>query len=131
MNMSEQIANSSKNDPPFELCERTFAFALRIVALCEAMDEKPGVRWALSKQLLRSGTSVGANVEEAQGGQSRADFISKYSIARKELRETNSWLRLLKAGNLASASQIDPPLNECEQLTKILTAIIIKVRNTM
>lgn len=68
-----------------DLPERTFAFALRVVKLCKHLDEAPGVARTMSRQLLRSGTSIGANVEEGQGGQSRADFISKYSIACKEL----------------------------------------------
>jgi four helix bundle protein len=73
---------------------RTFDFALAIVTLCQALDAQPGVGRTLSRQLLRSGTSIGANVEEAQAGQSRADFISKNGIALKEARETHYWLRL-------------------------------------
>ena len=60
-----------------EIQERTFEFAIRIVKLCQYLDEKPGVKRILSNQLLRSGTSVGANIEEAQAGQSRKDFLSK------------------------------------------------------
>lgn len=74
--------------------KKSYDFALQIIALyrklCKANE------FVLSKQLLRSGTSIGANVEEAQAGQSRADFISKMSIASKEARETNYWLRLLR-----------------------------------
>jgi four helix bundle protein len=70
------------------LPERSFKFALAIIDLCRKLDEKPGVSRTLSNQLLRSGTSVGANIEEGQGSQSRADFLSKYSIACKEARET-------------------------------------------
>ena len=65
--------------------------------LCQTLDQTPGVSRTLANQLLRSGTSIGANVEEGQGGQSRADFISKYSIACKEARETHYWLKLLAA----------------------------------
>ncbi len=72
-----------------DLCERTFQFAVRIVKLCQQLDRKPGAGRIIAGQLLRSGTSIGANVEEAQAGQSRADFISKYSIARKEAGETH------------------------------------------
>jgi four helix bundle protein len=68
------------------ICERTFEFAVRIVKLCRFLDEQPGVGRTLSNQLLRSGTSIGANVEEAKGGQSKADFLSKISIACKEAR---------------------------------------------
>jgi four helix bundle protein len=64
-----------------DLPERTFEFARRVVLLCRALDEKPGVSRTLANQLLRAGTSVGANVEEGQASQSEADFLSKYSIA--------------------------------------------------
>lgn len=76
---------------------RAFELAQRVVKLCLVLDEKPGVSRTLANQLLRSGTSIGANVEEAQAAQSDADFISKYSIACKEARETHYWLRLLSA----------------------------------
>ncbi|HVF87307.1 MAG TPA: four helix bundle protein [Pyrinomonadaceae bacterium] len=80
-----------------DIRERTFDFAVRIVKLCQHSDEKPGVRRMLGKQLLRSGASIGANIEEAQAGQSKPDFISKNAIALKEERETLYWLRLLAA----------------------------------
>ena len=78
-----------------DIKERTFEFALRIIKLCQHLDKKPGVPRTLSYQLLKAGTSVGANVEEAQAGQSRPDFISKNSIALKEARECHYWLRCL------------------------------------
>ena len=69
-----------------DIRERAFKFAVRIIKLCQHLDKKPGAPRTLSSQLLRAGTSVGANVEEAQAGQSRADFISKNAIALKEAR---------------------------------------------
>ena len=90
-----------------DLCDRTFQFAVRIVKLCQELEKKGGVARTLSKQLMRSGCSVGANLEEGQGGQSRADFVSKYSIARKEARETHFWLRLLVAAELMSAKRLE------------------------
>ncbi|MEA5503666.1 four helix bundle protein [Halotia wernerae UHCC 0503] len=80
-----------------DITERTFEFAVRIVKLCQSLEEIPGVPRTLAKQLLRSGTSIAANVEEARAGQSKADFIHKNAIALKEVRETNYWLRLLVA----------------------------------
>ena len=80
-----------------DLPERTFEFARRIVKVCQALDQTPGVSRTLAHQLLRSGSSIGANVEEGQGSQSRADFVAKYFIACKEARETHYWLRLLTA----------------------------------
>lgn len=71
-----------------DICRGTFRFAVAIVNLCRELDQTPGVSRTLANQLLRSGTSIGANVEEGQGGQSKVDFITKYGIARKEARET-------------------------------------------
>ena len=87
---------------PQEISERAFEFAVRVVKLCQKLDEQPGVSRTLANQLLRSGTSIGANLEESKGGQSRADFLSKVSISLKEARETNYWLRLLIATDITS-----------------------------
>jgi four helix bundle protein len=91
---------------PQDIKERTFNFAAEIVRFCDALDSKRGAVRTLGRQLLRAGTSIGANVEEAQAGQSRADFISKYSIALKEARETIYWLRLLKTTACAPTSKL-------------------------
>lgn len=114
--------------PPFDICERTFQFALRIVKVCQSLDGQRGSSWALSKQLIRSGTSIGANVEEGKAGQSRADFISKYSIARKEIRETRYWLRIIRDTDLIAPEITDPLILETEELLKILTTIIRKTQ---
>ena len=111
-----------------DLPERTFQFAERIVRLCRHLDARPGVSRTLANQLLRSGTSVGANVEEGQASQSEVDFISKYSIACKEARETHYWLRLLVASDLGESSRIDALINEGDELIAILTSIIKKLR---
>ena len=111
-----------------DLPDRTFEFARRIVRLCRYLDARPGVSRTLANQLLRSGTSVGANVEEGQASQSEADFISKYSIACKEARETHYWLRLLSATELVESSRIEPLLQESDELIAILTSIIKKLR---
>ena len=114
---------------PKEICQRTFEFALRIVRLGQLLDEKPGVGRTLGRQVLRSGTSIGANLEEAQGGQSRADFISKCSIARKEARETHYWLRLLTASEILPRERMEDLINECNELIAILTAIIKRTKS--
>jgi four helix bundle protein len=111
-----------------DLCERTFEFSVRIVRLCQTLDEASGVGRTLGRQLLRSGTSIGANVEEGQGGQSKADFVSKYSIARKEARETLYWLRLLVASEVVAEEKLGPLIQECDELIAILTAIIKKTK---
>jgi four helix bundle protein len=112
-----------------DLCERTFEFGVRIVKLCRECEKNSDLGRTLSRQVLRSGTSVGANVEEGQGGQSRADFVSKYSIARKEARETHYWLRLLVATDLIAKAKLSPVIQECDELIAILTAIIKKTKN--
>ena len=78
----------------------------------------------LSKQVVRSGTSIGANVEEAIAGQSRKDFISKMAISSKEARETNYWLRLLRDSQLCKDIDYTNLINESEEIIKILTSIV-------
>lgn len=111
-----------------DLCERTFRFSVRIVRLARELDKDPGASRTLARQLLRAGTSIGANVEEAQGGQSRADFLSKCSIACKEARETHYWLRLLAATEMVPPEQLADVTDECNQLVAILTTIIKKTK---
>ncbi|MCE1225146.1 MAG: four helix bundle protein [Geobacteraceae bacterium] len=114
--------------PKRDIPERTFEFARKIVKLGQMLDQTPGVSRTLSNQLLRSGTSIGANVEEGQGSQSRADFIAKYSIACKEARETHYWLRLLAATEILPQPKLAELLEEAHQLVAILTAIIKRCR---
>jgi len=107
--------------------EKSFSFAVRIVLYCRAhLSGKDDV--VLSRQLLRSGTSIGANVEEALGGQSRKDFIAKLGIAAREAREAHYWLRLIqrvKADHHAESISLG---KECEELLKILNSIILTTR---
>ena len=111
-----------------DLPKRSFEFSVRVIKLCRSLDEKPGVSRTLANQLLRSGTSIGANIEEAQASQSEADFISKYSISCKEARETHYWLRLLGT-TIASKDSLADLLDECDQIIAILTSIIKKLRS--
>lgn len=104
--------------------ERSFLFAVRVVKLCHVLDEKQGVERTLARQLLRSGTSIGANVEEAQGGQSRADFLAKMFIALKEARETLYWLKLLAAADVVKSAQLTDLTQEAHEIVAILTAIV-------
>lgn len=102
--------------------EKSYEFALKVISLYRELQKEN--EFVLSKQMLRSGTSVGANVEEAQAGQSRADFLSKMSIASKEARETCYWLRLLRDSCIADHDRITPLLDEAERLVKVLTSIV-------
>ena len=109
---------------PQEIGERAFAFAVRVVKLCRVLNETRGISRTLSTQLLRAGTSIGANLAESKGGQSRADFLSKVSIALKESRETHYWLRLLVATEIIAEQQLTSLLDESSQITAILTSIV-------
>jgi four helix bundle protein len=103
--------------------ERTFDFALQIIELFKYLNSQN--EYILSKQLLRSGTSVGANVEEAQAAQSRKDFISKMAIASKEARETKYWIRLLdKSGYLNGFAKKEDVINEVVVIVNIITKIV-------
>ncbi len=109
------------------LVQKTYEFSLNVVKLSQFLikDKK---EFVLSKQLLRSGTSVGANTEEAIGGQSEKDFFSKLSIAYKETRETKYWLRLLRESNYISDEQSDTLLNDCEEILKIIGKTLSTIR---
>lgn len=122
----------SKTTGQRDIADRTYSFALNIVRLCQHVDGKPGIGRALALQLLRSGTSIGANVEEAQAGQSRADFVSKYSIALKEARETRYWLRLIADSGVVSICDLNHLIQEAGELAKTLGAIVSrsKQKNT-
>lgn len=106
-----------------DICDRTRAFALRIIKLYRAL-KKDEVGQVIGKQMLRCGTSIGANVEEAQAGQSRADFIHKMTIALKETRETKYWLMLALDAELVPAQRLDSILQETDEIAKILYTII-------
>jgi four helix bundle protein len=112
-----------------DLPERTFAFGVRVVKLCRLLDRTPGVSRTLANQLLRSGTSVGANIEEGQGSHSRADFVHRYSIACKEARETHYWLRLLAAAEIVPEAQLRDLEDEADQIVAILTSIVRKTKS--
>ena len=106
---------------------KSFSFAVRIVKLCK-MLRKSRTEYTLSKQLLRSGTSIGANVMEAQNAQSRADFCSKLNIALKEATETKYWLQLLEATDYLTRTEFDSIYPDCVEIEKILVASIKSIR---
>lgn len=108
--------------------DKSYAFALATIKLYQSLTNKK--EFVLSKQLLRSATSIGANIEEATAGQSRADFLSKMSIASKEARESNYWLRLLRDSQIAATEEIQPLLIKSESLIRILTAIVKSTAET-
>lgn len=106
--------------------EKSFQFALDIIDLYCRVREKR--EFVISNQLLRSGTSIGANVEEAIAGQSRKDFISKMAIATKEARETRYWLRLLRQSPKLVKTDVSKELVAVEELIRILNSIVMTTR---
>ncbi|NGM89778.1 four helix bundle protein, partial [Parapusillimonas sp. SGNA-6] len=103
--------------------DKSFAFAVRVVRLYQHVTEQKR-EYILSKQILRSGTSVGAMVREAEHGQSKADFIHKFAIAQKEINETIYWLELLSETDYIDEHQFESLNNDAVELIKIITTII-------
>jgi len=110
----------------YDLKERTFKFAQRMLEIVEQLPKQSQCE-VIRKQLAKSGTSVGANVEEADGTITRKDFANKMVIARKEAKETRYWLRLI-SGKYAREEDIVSDINEAQEIIKILSAIINKSR---
>jgi len=114
---------------PYDITERAFEFAIAVLDLSEQIPyNRIGNR--IADQLVRSGTSIGANLEEATAASSRADFVNKVIIALKEGRETSYWLRIVRRKNLAPHTSTDPILKESEEIKKILGSIASKTRKT-
>ena len=103
--------------------EKSFRFALRIVKLCKFLREEKH-ETVMSKQLLRCGTSIGANTAESRFAQSRPDFISKLSIALKEAAETDYWLRLLYEAKYLTQEQFTSIIQDCNELECLLASIV-------
>lgn len=107
---------------------KSFQFAIRIVRLYKFLC-KEKKEYILSKQLLRAGTSIGANVTESQQAQSKPDFVSKISIALKEASETKYWIKLLGATEYLSENQTKSILDDCVEIEKILVTILKSAKN--
>lgn len=115
-----------RNDP--EIVFRTFEFGVRVTKLCAFLFETK-TPFGLIDQLARCATSIGANVEEAQAAQSKADFISKMSIATKEARETHFRLRVLVAAELIRPNRADGLCDEADEIRRVLGAIVASAAN--
>ena len=111
-----------QNETP-DIVPRTFQFALRIVRLCSQLIEPTGVSRTIGYQLLKSGTAVGAIVEEAQASRDKPEFAQRLSHALKEARQTNYWLRLLLESKVLPENRLAPLLQESTEIMKILGAI--------
>ena len=108
--------------------QKSFSFAVRIVNLTKFLRENKKEH-TMSKQLLRCGTSIGANVAEAQQAQSRPDFVSKLNIALKESAETDYWLCLLHETEYLSKEQFSSIISDCREIEKMLVAIVKSAKN--
>ena len=103
--------------------DKSFHFALEIVRICRILSENKR-EFVLSRQLLKAGTSIGANITEAQQAQSRADFISKMNISLKDAYETRYWIRLIRESGYLSFEETDDILFSCDELIRMLSAIV-------
>ena len=106
-----------------QIAEKSYKFAIRIVRLYQYLCKEQH-EFILSKQVVRSGTSIGANVEEGLGGQSRNDFVAKFQISLKEARETRYWLRLLRDTDYLEPKLANSLIEDAEELIKILISIL-------
>jgi four helix bundle protein len=113
---------------PRELCERTFLFACDIVRLCQQMGREQGVARQVAWQLLRAGTSVGANAAEAKSAFTRREFACKTALVLREAREIHYWLRLAQATALAPPAPLRPLLTEADELVAIYTTATKKAK---
>jgi len=112
-----------------DIRDRAFEFGCRTARLALSLDQRPGVR-CLVDQLLKSGTAVGANLEEAKAGSSKRDFVRYVEIALREARETVYWLRIYTALHLGSSEEVESLRGEGEQIARILGAIVVSARKS-
>ncbi len=110
--------------------EKSFAFAVDIVKTSRRLQLEQK-EWVLSKQLIRSGTSIGANIEEAIAAQSKKDFLSKMSIALKEARETHYWLRVIRDSGLSNEGEAEEHIPACQELVRLLSSITLTTRENL
>jgi len=114
---------------PWSIRERAFQYALRAIKLYQHLQkQKDGAGWILGKQYMRAACSIGANIEEAQSGESRADFVHKMGIAEKEARESLCWLRLTSSSEIVPVSKLTPLIKETEELIAVLASIILSAK---
>lgn len=112
------------------LLEKSYQFALRIVKLCRYLNEEKH-EFVISKQILFTGTSIGSQIEEAQQGEDRSDFLHQLSIANKHAFKTNYWLRLLHDSEYISEKQFQSLLADCEEIQKILTTTLKTTKKSL
>jgi four helix bundle protein len=105
------------------ILDKTYAFSLRIIKLYRHLNDKEKF-FPLSSQILRSGTSIGANAEEGNAGQSKKDFIAKMQVSYKEAKETHYWIRLLRDSQYIESTAAESLLNDCNEILRIINSIL-------
>ena len=126
---STDRARFAEQRKPLRIRDASFGYALRAIKLYRYLQKQgDGVGWILGKQYLRAACSVGANVEEAQAGESRADFAHKLGIAQKEARESLYWLRLLAESQTVPSGKLGPLIQATEEIIRILSSIILTTK---
>ena len=118
------------NDTAKDIRERAFAFGCRVARLALSLAPKPGIR-ALVDQLLRSGTSIGANLEEAKAASARREFLRDVEVSRREAREAWYWLRIYRELQLGDPATVVELVNEADTIVRILTSIVISTKRRM
>jgi len=126
----KQEAEMMKEREPQDIRKRAYQYALRAIRLYHYLQkQKDSAGWIIGKQYLRAATSIGANIEEAQASESRADFAHKLGIPQKEARECLFWLRLLTDSRIVSNSRLKPLTSETDELIAVITAIVVHTKS--
>ncbi len=123
------LESNKKQQFKIEFKKRCFYFSLKVLKLCDKLRTK-SLNWSLVDQLIRSGTSIGANVVEGGNSSSRKEFINFFQISLKSASETLYWLELLKEINNNSSAEIDSLIKECTEIKKIISTIILNTKNS-
>ncbi|MGO8788206.1 MAG: four helix bundle protein [Terriglobia bacterium] len=114
---------------PQDIRKRAYTYALRAIRVYRYLQkQRDGVGWILGKQYLRAATSIGANIEEAQASESRADFVHKMGIAQKEARESLYWLRLIADSQVVANSLLTALTQETAELIAVITSIVVNTK---
>jgi four helix bundle protein len=125
-----QGVESMNECEPQDIRKRAYQYALRAIRLYQYLQkQRDSAGWIIGKQYLRAATSIGANIEEAQASESRADLVHKVGVAQKEARECLFWLRLLADSRIISNSRLKPLTNETDELIAVITAIVVTTKS--
>ena len=120
----QRNSNEGKND----IRARSYAFSLNIIALCDKLPQKRSA-WVIADQLVRSATSIGANLVEARGSSSRLEYKRYYEISLKSAHETEYWLSLLRDAHLVKPDEVETALSEVNEFIKMLSAGVLKLKS--